>query len=254
MGREFGENRAAWHYNSGLNRLGLQLLAMNLFAFGINHTTAPVAMRERVGFTPDKLPHALRDLVTCPDVAEAAILSTCNRTDLYCGLRQGRGEDAIRWFQDYHRISPDEVRPHLYMHHAESAVRHIIRVASGLDSMILGEPQIFGQVKSAFATASSERCTGSLLNKLFMSSFAVGKKVRAETGLGEGAVSVSYAAISLARKIFGNLRERRVLVVGAGDMAELTALHLQSQQVAQIVVTNRTLARAEALARKVGGT
>ena len=154
----------------------------------------------------------------------------------------------------FHDVPEAELAPHLYAHTGADVARHLFRVAAGLDSLVVGEPQIFGQVKDAFATASRERRTGSLLNKLFMSSFAVGKKVRAETGLGEGAVSVSYAAISLARKIFGHLHERRVLVVGAGDMAELTAMHLQSQPVAHIVVANRTLARAEALARKVGGT
>jgi len=229
---------------------------MDLLLLGVSHHTAPVDLRERVDFSRRGVVEALRELAIRPAPPEAVIVTTCNRAEIYvaCEDTSTTRSDLGLFMSRFHNVPESELTPHLYAHTGADVARHLFRVAAGLDSLIVGEPQIFGQVKSAFATASSERCTGSLLNKLFMSSFAVGKKVRAETGLGEGAVSVSYAAISLARKIFGNLQERRVLVVGAGDMAELTALHLQSQQVAQIVVTNRTLARAEALARKVGGT
>ncbi len=229
---------------------------MDLLLLGVSHHTAPVDLRERVDFSRRGVVEALRELAIRPAPPEAVVVTTCNRAEIYvaCEDTSTTRSDLGLFMSRFHDVPESELTPHLYAHTGADVARHLFRVAAGLDSLIVGEPQIFGQVKSAFATASSERCTGSLLNKLFMSSFAVGKKVRAETGLGEGAVSVSYAAISLARKIFGNLQERRVLVVGAGDMAELTALHLQSQQVAQIVVTNRTLARAEALARKVGGT
>jgi glutamyl-tRNA reductase len=229
---------------------------MDLLLLGVSHHTAPVDLRERVDFSRRGVVEALRELAIRPAPPEAVVVTTCNRAEIYvaCEDTSTTRSDLGLFMSRFHDVPESELTPHLYAHTGADVARHLFRVAAGLDSLIVGEPQIFGQVKSAFATASSERCTGSLLNKLFMSSFAVGKKVRAETGLGEGAVSVSYAAISLARKIFGNLQERRVLVVGAGDMAELTAMHLQSQQVAQIVVTNRTLARAEALARKVGGT
>jgi glutamyl-tRNA reductase len=229
---------------------------MDLLLLGVSHHTAPVDLRERVDFSRRGVVEALRELAIRPALPEAVVVTTCNRAEIYvaCEDTSTTRTDLGLFMSRFHDVPESELTPHLYAHTGADVARHLFRVAAGLDSLIVGEPQIFGQVKSAFATASSERCTGALLNKLFMSSFAVGKKVRAETGLGEGAVSVSYAAISLARKIFGNLQERRVLVVGAGDMAELTALHLQSQQVAQIVVTNRTLARAAALARKVGGT
>lgn len=229
---------------------------MDLLLLGVSHHTAPVDLRERVDFSRRGVVEALRELAVRPAPPEAVVVTTCNRAEIYvaCEDTGATRSDLCQFMSRFHDVPESELAPHLYAHTGADVAKHLFRVAAGLDSLIVGEPQIFGQVKSAFATASSERCTGSLLNKLFMSSFAVGKKVRAETGLGEGAVSISYAAISLARKIFGNLQERRVLVVGAGDMAELTALHLQSQQVAQIVVTNRTLARAEALARKVGGT
>ena len=229
---------------------------MDLLLLGVSHHTAPVDLRERVDFSKRGVAEALRELAVYPAPPEAVVLTTCNRAEIYvtCENVDTTRGDLGRFMSRFHGIPESELKPHLYARTGADVARHLFRVAAGLDSLIVGEPQIFGQVKEAFATASSERRTGSLLNKLFMWSFAVGKKVRADTGLGEGAVSVSYAAISLARKIFGNLKDRRVLVVGAGDMAELTAIHLQSHQVAQIVVTNRTLTRAEALARKVEGS
>lgn len=229
---------------------------MELLLLGVSHHTASVDLRERVDFSKRGVAEALRELAVYPAPAEAVVLTTCNRAEVYvaCEHPEATQRDLGRFMSRFHDVPESELAPHLYAHTGIDVARHLFRVAAGLDSLVVGEPQIFGQIKDAFATASRQRSTGSLLNKLFMSSFAVGKRVRAETGLGEGAVSVSYAAISLARKIFGNLHERRVLVVGAGEMAELTAIHLQSQPVAHIVVANRTLARAEALARKVGGT
>ena len=229
---------------------------MDLLVLGVSHHTAPVDLRERVDFSRRGLTEALRELAACPSPAEVVVLTTCNRAEIYVGCDdpETTHRDLVRFMSQFHGVPEPELAPHLYVHTGADVARHLFRVAAGLDSLVVGEPQIFGQVKEAYAVASSERRTGVLLNKLFPCSFSVGKRVRAETGLGEGAVSVSYAAISLARKIFGSLRELTVLVVGAGEMAELTATYLQSQQVRRIAVTSRTLARADALARKVGGT
>ncbi|NKC16538.1 MAG: glutamyl-tRNA reductase [Gammaproteobacteria bacterium] len=226
---------------------------MNLFAFGINHTTAPVAVRERVGFAPALVPRALKELVTCTDVAEAAILSTCNRTDLYCGLRGGRGESAIEWFEHYHRISAQEVRPHIYTHHAAAAVRHIIRVASGLDSLILGEPQILGQVKDAYQTAQQTGTAGRALGRLFQHAFSVAKQVRTDTAIGSSPVSVAFAAVTLAKQIFGDLSARTALLIGAGETIELAARHLARSGLTKLIVANRTVGNARRLAAEFGG-
>lgn len=226
---------------------------MNLFAFGINHTTAPVDVRERVGFAPDTLPDALRELVNSTAVSEAAILSTCNRTDLYCGLKDGHGDDAIAWFEHYHQVSPGEVRPYLYKHHSEYAVRHIIRVASGLDSLILGEPQILGQVKDAYRTAHASGTVGTLLSKLFQHTFSVAKQVRTDTAIGSSPVSVAFAAVTLARQIFGDLHERTAMLVGAGETIELAARHLARSGLSRMIVANRTLDNARRLATEFGG-
>ncbi len=228
---------------------------MNLLLLGVSHHTAPVDLRERVDFSKRGIVAALRELALCPSPAESVVLTTCNRSEIYvaCEDPELARDDLAGFMSRFHDIPGTELAPHLYARTDGDVAQHLFRVAAGLDSLVVGEPQIFGQVKDAYATAASEQCTGTLLNKLFPWSFAVGKRVRADTGLGEGAVSVSYAAISLARKIFGNLKGLSVLVVGAGEMAELTATHLQSQQVRRIAVTSRTLARASDLAGKVGG-
>jgi glutamyl-tRNA reductase len=229
---------------------------MDLLLLGVSHHTAAVELRERVDFSRRGVPAALRELAACPSPAKAVVLTTCNRAEIYvaCEDTETTRHGLERFMSRFHDVPAHDLAPHLYVHTGADVARHLFRVAAGLDSLVVGEPQIFGQVKDAYAVASGERRTGALLNKLFASSFAVGKRVRADTGLGEGAVSVSYTAISLARKIFGNLKALTVLVVGAGEMAELTATHLRSQQVRRIAVTSRTLARANALARKVGGT
>jgi glutamyl-tRNA reductase len=229
---------------------------MDLLLLGVSHHTAPVDLRERVDFTKRGVIEALRELATGPAPTEAVVLTTCNRAEIYvaCEDAVSMRADLARFMSRFHDVPAPDLAPHLYAHHDADVARHLFRVAAGLDSLVVGEPQIFGQVKEAFSTASAQRRTGALLNRLFTRSFSVGKRVRAETGLGEGAVSVSYAAISLARKIFRTLKDRAVLVVGAGEMAELTATHLRSQQVRRIAVTSRTLARAAALARKVDGT
>ena len=229
---------------------------MDLLLLGVSHHTAPVDLRERVDFSRRGVTEALRELAACPSPAEAVVLTTCNRAEIYvaCEDTETTRRDLARFMSRFHDVPEHDLAPHLYVRTGDDVARHLFRVAAGLDSLVVGEPQIFGQVKDAYAIASGERRTGALLNKLFTWSFAVGKRVRADTGLGEGAVSVSYTAISLARKIFGSLKDLTVLIVGAGEMAELTATHLQSQQVRRIAVTSRTLARADALARKVDGT
>jgi len=229
---------------------------MELLLIGVSHHTAPVDLRERVDFSKRGVAPALAALAEQPGPAEAVVLTTCNRAEIYaaCEDPAGTAADLAGFMSRFHEVPDEELAPHLYTRTGPEVARHLFRVAAGLDSLMVGEPQIFGQVKDAYAIASGERRTGTLLNKLFTTSFAVGKRVRAETGLGEGAVSVSYGAVSLARKIFGQLQDRAVLVVGAGEMAELTATHLQAQQVRTITVTSRTLARAEALARQVDGT
>ena len=228
---------------------------MNLLLLGVSHHTAPVDLRERVDFSKRGVVTALRELALRQTPAESVVLTTCNRSEIYVACEDtaaARG-DLAGFMSGFHDVPEAELAPHLYARIDGGAAQHLFRVAAGLDSLVVGEPQIFGQVKDAYATAAGEQCTGALLNKLFPWSFAVGKRVRADTGLGEGAVSVSYAAISLARKIFGDLKGLSVLVAGAGEMAELTAVHLRSQQVKRIAVASRTLTRARALADRVGG-
>ena len=226
-----------------------------LFLLGINHDTAPVDLRERLNFSEGDLSETLVALSTRPGCGEAVVLSTCNRVELYvrCDDLDEARTELTRFLSDFHGVDPASLAPHLYSLASSEAAQHLFRVAAGLDSLVVGEPQILGQVKEAYTTASEIGCTGSLLNKLFHCSFAAGKRVRSETELGEGAVSISYAAVALARKIFGSLADHDVLLVGAGEMSELTAVHLKAQQVSRIVVINRTVAQAENLAEKIGG-
>ena len=226
---------------------------MPLFAFGVNHRSAPVSLRERVSFSDEVLPTALRDLNGCDGVREAAILSTCNRTDLYCGLSEGDGASAIDWFRHYHGLSAAEWDPYQYERHAEQAVRHIMRVASGLDSMILGEPQILGQVKSAYQTALETGTVGQILGRLFQQSFAVAKQVRTDTAIGSSPVSVAFAAVRLAQQIFGDLDPFTALMVGAGETIELASRHLKANGLKRLIIANRTLETAHRLAAELGG-
>jgi glutamyl-tRNA reductase len=229
---------------------------MHLLIVGVSHRTAPVELRERIDFAARGAGAALRGIVELPGHSEAAILSTCNRAELYVGCQDvGVSRRQLSSFlHEFHGIPADSLEPHLYQHADAEAVRHLFRVACGLDSLVVGEPQVLGQVKDAYGAATEARTAGPLLNKLFHWSFAAGKRVRTETGIGEGAVSVSYAAVSLARKIFGDLKGRSVLVIGAGEMAKLTALHLKSQGVDRVTITSRTLAHATALAHTIGAT
>lgn len=226
---------------------------MHLFAFGINHKTAPIAIREQAAFAPDQLQQALHEITGQAGVDEATILSTCNRTEVYCRLDQNDSRKAIKWFCDFHRLPANDIQPHLYLHPDRDAVKHAFRVAAGLDSMVLGEPQILGQMKSAFTTAHKAGATGKILNRLFQQTFSVAKQVRTDTAIGASAVSVAYAAVSLAKKIFQNLNEKQVLLIGAGETIELVARHLREQGVRKIMVANRTTERAQLLADACGG-
>jgi glutamyl-tRNA reductase len=228
---------------------------VHLLLVGASHRTAPVELRERLDFSSRGLEEAVRALAQRTSTREAVVVSTCNRAELYvaCQDPSGTGEDLLAFLSDFHRLPADEIRPHLYTHLDRDAARHLFRVSSGLDSLVVGEPQILGQIKDAYNVAATVESAGPLLNKLFTWAFGVGKRVRSETALAEGAVSVSFAAVSLARKIFGNLAGCRVLVIGAGEMGRLTALHLKTQGVASIIITSRTLAHAQELATAVGG-
>ncbi|MGC2520565.1 MAG: glutamyl-tRNA reductase [Burkholderiales bacterium] len=223
---------------------------MKLFALGLNHNTAPLAIRERVVFHVERLQSALAELTRREPVAEAAILSTCNRTEIYAAC--GSPEAALEWLAGYHRVEPRELKPYLYTLPQDQAVRHAFRVASGLDSMVIGEPQILGQMKEAARAAESAGTLGTLLSKLFQRSFAVAKEVRSNTGIGANVVSMAAAAVKLAARIFPSLAEQKVLLIGAGEMIELCATHFAAQQPREMTVANRTLERAEALAHRFG--
>jgi glutamyl-tRNA reductase len=228
---------------------------MQVILLGVSHRTAPVELRERLDFSSRDLGAAVQALALRPSAAETVVLSTCNRSEIYvvCNDPVRAREEVAAFLSEYHDLPQSAFTPHLFVHDNEAAARHLFRVAAGLDSIVVGEPQILGQVKEAFQAASEHHRTGPMLSKLFHWSFVVGKRVRAETGLGEGAVSVSFAAVALARKIFGNLNGRKVLVVGAGEISRLTAQHLRSNGVGEILVTSRTAAQADALAASVNG-
>jgi len=224
---------------------------MTIFALGLNHQTAPLTMREKVVFHVERLGEALGEAkrVLAP---EAAILSTCNRTELYLsGERQEEKRAAVaEWLAKYHGVDPRELTPCLYALPREQAVRHAFRVASGLDSMVLGEPEILGQMKEAVRSAEAAGTLGTVLHKLFQRSFAVAKEVRTTTQVGAHSVSMAAAAVKLAGRIFPSLKDQKVLFIGAGEMIELCATHFAAQGPARITVANRTLERAEALAHR----
>jgi len=228
---------------------------VQVILLGVSHRTAPVELRERLDFSSRDLGAAIEALALRPSAAETVVLSTCNRSEIYVasGDPARAREEVTGFLSEYHRLPESVFTPHLFSHDSEAAVRHLFRVAAGLDSIVVGEPQILGQVKDAFQAAAEHHRAGPVLSKLFHWSFLVGKRVRTETGLGEGAVSVSFAAVALARKIFGQLNGRRVLVVGAGEISTLTAQHLRANGVGEILVTSRTQAHAEALAASVNG-
>lgn len=226
---------------------------MRLLAFGINHKTAPVDIRERVAFAPDRLEQALRELTATPNIREAAILSTCNRTELYCCVNSRDDSAAVeQWFSNYHNLSNTNIKPYIYLHPDQAAVRHILRVASGLDSLVLGEPQILGQVKTAYRTASEAGTVGSILNKLCQHTFKVAKQVRTDTAIGASPVSVAFAAVSLSKQLFSKFENHTALLVGAGETVELAARHLKESGIGRMIIANRTVERARNLAEEVG--
>ena len=230
---------------------------MSLITLGLNHKTTPVEMRERLAFTPENLPDATKSLSELDCVTEAAILSTCNRTELYCTLKQGNDtendQQLIEWFSRYHGFKPEEIQAHLYLHKHEDTIRHTLRVASGLDSMVLGEPQILGQMKQAYTQAVNLGTVGMLLGKLFQHAFSVAKQVRTDTEIGASPVSVAFAAISLSKQIFGELDKLTALMIGAGETIELAARHLTANNIKHIVVANRSVERAQNLVEQFDG-
>jgi glutamyl-tRNA reductase len=236
---------------------------MSLITLGLNHKTTPLELREKLAFTPQNLREALNSLIKINGVTEAAILSTCNRTELYCALHsdnitdteQHTGDDQrlIEWFSGFHGLEPSALKSHIYIHDHKQSIRHAMEVASGLDSMVLGEPQITGQMKQAYVIASHEGTVGQLLGKLFQHAFSVAKQVRTDTAIGSSPVSVAFAATSLARQIFGELVDSSALMIGAGETIELAARHLQSQNIKKIIVANRSLERAQNLADEFDG-
>lgn len=226
---------------------------MPLLALGLNHQTAPVSVRERIAFAPERLQSALRDLLDYGGAREAAILSTCNRTEVYCGLKDENGRQVVEWLGDYHKLRTVDLQPYLYRYTNQRAVRHILRVASGLDSLVLGEPQILGQIKAAYQVANSAGALGVRLERLFQHTFSVAKQVRTDTRIGASPVSVAFAAVGLARQIFADLPRCAALLIGAGDTIELVARHLHESGVGRLIVANRTLERAHALAASFAG-
>ena len=229
---------------------------MRLLLVGINHRTAPVELRERVDFQTIGVDRALQALAARGLTHEAVVLSTCNRAELYTACEDvgAARTDLVSFVSEFHGVGRDDLAPHLYDLSDLDAARHLFRVAAGLDSLVVGEPQILGQVKEAHGVATEQRAVGPLLNRLFHASLATGKRVRTETALAAGAVSVSFAAASLAKKIFGDLQGRNVLVIGAGEMGKLTARHMKSQGVRQVTIISRTMAHAARTAEAIGGS
>ncbi len=226
---------------------------MSLITLGINHKTTPLDLRERLAFTPQSLPEALLSLKNLEHVEEAAILSTCNRTEIYCVTTANNDQAIIQWFSQFHGLDKKLIQEHLYLYAHEETIRHAMEVACGLDSMVLGEPQIAGQMKEAYARANESGTIGKLLGKLYQRAFAVSKQVRTDTDIGSSPVSVAFAAVSLAKQIFGDLKQTTVLLVGAGETIELTTRHLHSQGVNKIIIANRSVQRAQKLADEFGG-
>lgn len=229
---------------------------MHLVLVGLSHKTAPVAIREKLTFPAPVQPDALARLTGIDGIREAVIVSTCNRTELYvvAASEDGGVESVMSFLAEYHELDRHELARYLYVITGEAVVRHLFRVVASLDSMVVGEAQILGQVKEAYEHGFDADSTHRVFNKLFRQSFEVGKRVRTETAIGESAVSISYAAVELAKKVFDTLDGRAILILGAGKMSELTAKHLVSNGVARVLVANRTFERAEEMAGRFSGT
>ncbi|MEK6599321.1 MAG: glutamyl-tRNA reductase [Deltaproteobacteria bacterium] len=229
---------------------------MNLIVVGLSHKTAPVEIRERLSFPAQTIGEPLNRLCTAYEINEGVIISTCNRVEVFAVTRDiEKGLWQVKKFlSEYHNIPLEGLDKHLYAYTSEDAVRHIFRVSSGIDSMIIGEPQILGQVKDAYGYALQHKTAGVIMNKLFHKAFSVAKRIRTETKIGSSAVSVSYAAVELAKKIFGTLEGKTAMLIGAGEMAELAARHLLSSGVQEIIVANRTYEKAIEMAKGFNGT
>lgn len=231
---------------------------MGIIALGINHKTAPVAVREKVSFDPASMPDVLKQVQeSLESVSEVSILSTCNRTEIYCSYQieaddaeQQAGKALLSWLSQHHEVDEQVLNDSSYIHHDSDAVQHMMRVASGLDSLVLGEPQILGQFKSAFAVSQQAGTTGSDLGRLFRQTFSVAKEVRTNTAIGQNPVSVAFAAVSMAKHIFADFSRSTALLIGAGETIDLVAKHLKDAGIKQIIVANRTLARAQKLAEQ----
>ncbi len=229
---------------------------MKVIIVGLNHKTAPVEIRERVSFSPNTIKESIQRLCQLPAIREGAILSTCNRVEII-GVTKDV-DHAVRqlkrFLSESNGVSVEDIDDHLYIHTCEDAIRHLFRVASSIDSMVIGEAQILGQVKDAYAVAAECKGTGLILNRLFHKAFSVAKRVRTETNIGSSAVSVSYAAVEMAKKIFGELNGKAAMLVGAGEMGELAAKHLMSNGVSRLLIANRTYERAVKMAREFEAT
>jgi glutamyl-tRNA reductase len=226
---------------------------MQLAICGINHQTAPVHIRENIAFNDDVLAAALESLRQQTHVVEAVIVSTCNRTEIYCHLDEQNDTAIAEWLHTFQNQTANTLNEFLYYYTGENAIRHLLRVACGLDSMVLGEPQILGQIKSAYSNALNAKTIDKCLGRLFQHSFTVAKQVRTDTAIGSSPVSVAFAAVSLAKQIFSDLSQSTALLIGAGETIELTARHLRDNNIGRIIIANRTIERAHTLAEQVNG-
>lgn len=226
---------------------------MPLHVLGLNHHTAPVDLRERVSVSESQQEAALKALMQVPGVEQAVLLSTCNRTEIYGQIAPEHEPQLARWLAEYHGVRPDALDAYLYRHSEEEAVKHLFRVAAGLDSLIMGEPQILGQVKQAWSLARQQGAVQGPLDRLFQHTFATAKRVRTETRIGAHPVSVAYASVKLARQLFNQLDESSVMLIGAGETIELAAQHLANAKVKRMLIANRTLEHAQSLASRFSG-
>ncbi|URQ85170.1 glutamyl-tRNA reductase [Pseudoalteromonas sp. SCSIO 43088] len=224
---------------------------MTIVALGINHKTASVELREKVAFSPEQMSEALQQLSGHAHFNEAVIVSTCNRTEIYCSLAERNSQTLLRWLASFHGLDEQELSNNIYCHEDHEAINHLMRVSCGLDSLVLGEPQILGQIKQAYHNAKTHDAIGVTFDRLFQKIFSVAKQVRTETDIGASAVSVAYAAVNLAKHIYGKLDKTNVLLIGAGETIELVAKHLYQNDPQKITVANRTIERAKTLASEV---
>ena len=224
---------------------------MTIVALGINHKTASVELREKVAFSPEQMAEALQQLSGHAHFNEAVIVSTCNRTEIYCSLAERNSQTLLRWLAGFHGLDEHELSNNTYYYEGDKAINHLMRVSCGLDSLVLGEPQILGQIKQAYHNAKTHDAIGVTFDRLFQKTFSVAKQVRTETDIGASAVSVAYAAVNLAKHIYGKLDKTNVLLIGAGETIELVAKHLYQNDPQKITVANRTIERAKSLASEV---